>query len=394
MLTKTDNQNYILTDSLGLPRYWASAWILLFGASLAISTLKQRLSNIEVFYTHVDGDRKIGALDDAIGELNIPLLEEMLESFFLTLTNVPQIQTTSEQRWKDALTFVREICERLARTSEMSLKFEELRLRLERLNRIYGQLRTSRKTQPVIIRALPASVLQALYESVIPDSVNNPFKTESTQWRVYVAFLLLLHQGLRRGEVLSLPADFLKSERTTNGREYWLNVRSNEYDDDDPRHSLPSIKTLSSVRQIPVSLSTATALETYLHNYRGKQNHSFFLSSAKNLPLSAEGLNYFLEVLTQALTPESLKVLQERTGMKSISCHDLRHTAAVIRIKQLLSRGDDMSEALQKMRSFFGWAPNSSMPQLYAKAAFEERLQNVWSDEFDDRVAMILALPQ
>lgn len=80
--------------------------------------------------------------------------------------------------------------------------------------------------------------------------------------------------------------------------------------------------------------------------------------------------------------------------MTSISAHDLRHTAAVVRIKQLLANGDAMPEALQKLRSFFGWSPTSPMPQLYAKAAFEERLETVWTDEFDDRVAMLKELPQ
>jgi hypothetical protein len=80
----------------------------------------------------------------------------------------------------------------------------------------------------------------------------------------------------------------------------------------------------------------------------------------------------------------------DRTGMTSISPYDLRHTSAVIRMQQWLTRDDPMPEALQKMRSFFGWA---AMPQLYAKAAFEERLSHVWSDEFDDRVAMLSSLP-
>ncbi len=64
------------------------------------------------------------------------------------------------------------------------------------------------------------------------------------------------------------------------------------------------------------------------------------------------------------MSTDSMKILNDRTGMISISPHDLRHTAAVVRMKQLLGKGDPMPEALQKMRSFFGWAANSSMPQL------------------------------
>jgi integrase len=203
----------------------------------------------------------------------------------------------------------------------------------------------------------------------------------------------LLHLGLRRGEALILRADFLKWERTATGRQYWLNVQTND-SEDDPRYSTPSIKTVTSIRQIPVSGIIAEAFYTYLDNYRGEQNHPYFLSSMKKQPLSAEGMNYFFKILTGSLSPSTLKILFDRTGMLSISPHDLRHTAAVIRMRQLLSRGDSMPEALQKMRSYFGWSMTSSMPQLYAKAAFEERLATVWNDQFDDRVAMILELPQ
>ena len=394
MLQKIPVYGYTLTDNLGLPRYWSSAWGLLIGGSLAESTLKQRLNNIESFYIHVDSFSGYGALDDALGKVDIIFLEEMLEAFFVTLTNVPEVGMTSEQRWKDALSFVKEICERISRTLELSTRFEDIRIRLERLDRIYGKLRITKKSKPTLVRALPASVMKELYDAVIPGSKTNPFKSDESQWRVYATFMLLLHQGLRRGEALLLPADFLKSDRSSTGLQYWLNVRTNEYEDIDLRHTTPSIKTVASIRQIPVSVKTANVLMTYLENYRGKQNHSFLLSSARNQALSAEGIHYFLKCLSDILSKESLKVLYDRTGMTSISAHDLRHTAAVVRIKQLLSRGESMPEVLQKMRSFFGWSADSSMPQLYAKAAFEERLNTVWNDEFDDRVAMLLELPQ
>lgn len=394
MLQKIPVYGYTLIDNLGLPRYWSSAWGLLFGGSLAESTLKQRLSNIEAFYAHVDTLKYEGALDDALGNINVPFLEEMLETFFVTLTNVPEVGATSEQRWKDALSFVREICERISRTLLLTGRFEDMRIRLERLDRMYGKLRVTKKARPKFVRALPASVMQELYSAVIPGSNTNPFQSDASQWRAYATFMLLLHQGLRRGEALSLPADFLKSEQTNSGLQYWLNVRTNEYEDNDLRHTTPSIKTIASIRQIPVSSQTANALQTYLENYRGKQNHSFLLSSARGQALSAEGVHYFFKRLSTALSKDCLKVLYDRTGMSSISAHDLRHTAAVVRVKQLLSRGESMPEVLQKMRSFFGWSVDSPMPQLYAKAAFEERLNTVWNDAFDDRAAMLMELPQ
>jgi integrase len=394
MQRKIPHYGRVLTDRLGMPRYWAATWGLLAAGDLADSTIKTRLSNVEAFYVHAESDRTLGCLDDAIGRQDFPLLEEMLASYFVSMRNVPRVAANADQRWRDAVAFVREVSERLSSTSSSAERFAHLEIRLTRLERLYGQLRMKRKTIPHIVRALPASVLSALYDAILPGSASNPFKTDATQWRAFAAFLLLLHQGLRRGEVLTLPANFLKHERTKDGTQFWLNVRTNEYEDVDRRHSTPSIKTVSSIRQIPVSQVTATALLTYIENYRGRQAHPYFLSSAKNHPLSAEGLNYFFKSLSTSLSAEITKHLFDRTGMNSISPHDLRHTAAVIRMKQLLARGDPMPEALQKMRSFFGWAASSTMPQLYAKAAFEERLSHIWSDEFDDRVAMLSSLPE
>ena len=74
--------------------------------------------------------------------------------------------------------------------------------------------------------------------------------------------------------------------------------------------------------------------------------------------------------------------------------HDLRHTSAVVRLHQLLDSGDAMDEALQKMRTFFGWSKKSLMPSRYARAVFEDRLADVWNDSFDDRVALLRAIPK
>lgn len=393
MLTKVPHFGYVLTDSYGLPRYWSAAWTLLIGGSLAESTLKKKLIHIEAFYQHAEDRHRPGFLDDVLGSQDLPILEGLLESYFVSLRNVPKVGPSAEQRWRDAVGFVREMSERLTRTSEMSERFADVAVRLERLDRLYGQLRITKKNNVHFVRALPAVVLQELSSLVQPGDPSNPFKSDATQWRVYCTFLLLLHLGLRRGEALTMRADFLKWERTAAGRQFWVNVQSND-NEDDPRHSTPSIKTITSVRQIPVSGIIADAFYTYLENYRGKQNHPYFLSSLKKQPLSAEGVNHYFKILTHALSSSSLKILMDRTGMSSISPHDLRHTAAVVRMRQLLAKGDPMDEALQKMRSYFGWSRTSSMPQLYAKAAFEERLASVWNDAFDDRVAMILELSQ
>lgn len=170
MLTRLSTHQYALIDDTGLPRYWATAWSLLVGRSLATSTLKRHLANIDAFYLNAEFDRQPGALDDTLGDLNLPLLEEMLEAYFVLLTNVPDVGSMTEQRWKGALSFVRDVCERLACTPAMSACFEDLLLRLERLKRLYGQLRATKRPKPTLVQSLPATVPDAFYDAVLPSS--------------------------------------------------------------------------------------------------------------------------------------------------------------------------------------------------------------------------------
>jgi hypothetical protein len=51
-----------------------------------------------------------------------------------------------------------------------------------------------------------------------------------------------------------------------------------------------------------------------------------------------------------------------------------------------------LDEALQKMRSFFGWSRTSDMPQRYARAVFEDRLSGIWSNVFDERTEILRAI--
>jgi hypothetical protein len=66
----------------------------------------------------------------------------------------------------------------------------------------------------------------------------------------------------------------------------------------------------------------------------------------------------------------------------------------VVRLNQLLSSGVEMTDALERMRAFFGWSRYSDMPLRYARAVFEDRLASVWNNTFDDRVEVLRNLPE
>lgn len=366
----------VLVDRHGIPRYWSTVWSTMHAGQLADSTHKKKLYFISGLYQHAEEMYGPGALDDSIADLDEDKLAVLLESWFVSISNRTGRTDSDEARWQTGLDFVITIATWIAKNDTNS-HLQNIEKRLNRLSLLYKQLHISKSRGIESIRSLPAVVVSALYELLDPESATNPFPRLATRWRIYVAFILMLHQGLRRGELLLLSTDAIKSafDTKTNRHRYWINVSESTYGvaSDDSRSSRPSIKTKDSIRQIPVSAATAGIVETYAMNFRGKTPHSYLLSSQSNRPLSSEALTKAFVVISRAIPSDVMSHLTDRTGKTSITPHDLRHTCAVWRLSQLLQHGDSMDESLQKMRSFFGWSRESSMPSRYAKAVFEDR---------------------
>lgn len=387
----------ILVDEYGLPRYWAAVWSAATASQLADSTHLKKLRHIENLYQHADQLLGRSALDDALGTLNDDTLAIILESWFVSIRNQPQTTESDEKRWQTGLGFVSSVVTWVSK-SQAGRLMRRIEERLQQLSMLYRQLHVNKAKPIEAVRSLPAATVKTLYELLDPESSLNPFPRVRTRWRVFVSFILMLHQGLRRGEILLLPVDCIKSafDSKQSRLRYWINVQENPYEEagSDPRYSKPSIKTAASIRQVPVSETTAHIIDSYAQNYRGQPQHSFLLNSQTNMPLSTEGLTKVFAEISRRLPVNVLKELNDRTGKQSVTPHDLRHTCAVMRLHQLLQQGDSLEESLQKVRTFFGWSKTSTMPSRYARAVFEDRLATVWNDAFDDRVALLRALPK
>ena len=365
-------------------------------ASLPTSTHTKKLRYIDDLYSHADRLRGKHALDDALASLNEATLAEILESWFVSIRNRSTATRSDEKRWQTGLAFVTSTVTWLSTSGTSNDRLQRIEQRIHRLSTLYNQLHVHKNAQAEIIRSLPATTVEWLYQTLDPASADNPFKRARKRWCVFVAFVLMLHQGLRRGEMLLLPVDVIKSEydHKQQRTRHWISVRENKYaeSDPDPRYSRPQIKTVHSLRQVPVSGLTATLVQSYAENYRGRPNHSFLLNAQSNRPLSTESLTSAFKQISGSMPPRVLNDLRQRTGKESISPQDLRHTSAVVRLHQLLEKGDSMDEALQKLRTFFGWSKNSQMPLRYARAVFEDRLAGVWNNAFDDRVTLLRSL--
>ena len=96
-------------------------------------------------------------------------------------------------------------------------------------------------------------------------------------------------------------------------------------------------------------------------------------------------MNEIFEVASKALSPEAKRSLRKQ-GLEGVSCHDLRHTSAVVRMTRYRDKGLDLDTAQGNLREYFGWSEESNMPRLYAKAYFETTLAEVWDETFDTYV--------
>jgi len=319
----------VLVDPKGLPRYWATIWSAATAGALADSTHLKKLRYLDNLYRHADELLGYGVLDDALASLDDAVLGQILESWFISIRNKSRTTAADETRWQVGFHFVRSVMAWIAKSDSHRI-LEQIEARLHQLSVLYSQFRVQKRNAPESIRSLPASTVEALYQLLDPESESNPFPRNRTRWRVYVAFILTLHQGLRRGEVLLLPADAVKSgfdarlERVRS----WINIRENDYEgsDLDPRHSKPGIKTQASIRQITISETTARIVQLYVDNYRGRAQHSFLLSSKTRAPLSTEALTKAFATVSSRLPPKVIAELESRTGKTTITPHDLRHT--------------------------------------------------------------------
>jgi hypothetical protein len=116
--------------------------------------------------------------------------------------------------------------------------------------------------------------------------------------------------------------------------------------------------------------------------------------SQKAKPLALRSFGKMFDVVSEALSDRAKEAMRKQ-GLASISCHDLRHTAAVARIRRYQDAGMELDKAQEKLRVFFGWSKSSNMPRLYARAYFETSLAEVWDEKFETFVdALRRTLPE
>ncbi|MHB0804860.1 tyrosine-type recombinase/integrase [Stutzerimonas nitrititolerans] len=385
-------KGWLLVDDMGLPRFWATVWADVLKADMGLTTRGHHLYAVERFYQTTDRQFGLGALDRMLAELDMASLESALSSFLSNLRNDASLRgINNNQAWGSAKSFVADIVSHLSASSAND--YSKIHSRLMRLDRLYSQVSPGRPKPPAAIRALPATVVEDIYEIFSPTSPRNPFRTKALQWRNYLMFLLMLHLGLRRGEVAILPADAIKSDFdiATGAERFWLNVAESPYEDEDSRFNAPSLKTPHSRRQLPLTEEIVLVSDILLGNYRRGVPHSYLFGSQHGKALSLRSIHRVFEVVNKHLSPSAKKALAAR-NISGITAHDLRHTCAVFRLGSYVSLGDELDLATEKLRIFFGWSPSSPMPRHYARAYFESNSADMWNETYDRLITTLRSL--
>ena len=377
----------------GMPRFLANMWLSLNEQKYSPGYTAQHLRALDMLYTYFENSSaELKNLDETVIQGEVDELTRGLRGF------VAERQNIANSTGKDQSAHVQMAC------AVISSALDELRHKNKRLfsnsaqinratsniNTLYRFLRPPRASKVRTIRSLPTSVMDELIQLLRPDSNANPFRTRKLKIRNFILFSLLYQMGLRRGELLNLSSNCMKAQfdSETERVVYWLNIRPPK--EHDTRSKKPKLKNEYSTRQLPVSKSLYGFIDGFVTNYRGRSNHGFLIGSQKGNPLSERALNSIFETISNSLSKETQELLREQCGSPNITPHQLRHTAAVDRIRGYRKSGIEMDNAEALMRVFFGWSPQSNMPRLYAKAFYVEQLNTTWLEEFDKRVSDIM----
>jgi integrase len=401
MITNVTSRNlpealrgWVSTCPSGTPRYWLMAWIDTAKAHLAPSSRRKVLAAVDRFYDtayEINGE----CLDRALARCDLKLIRTTLDAHFHRLRNeAAQRGQPSSSKRAAVLGFAKDVVIGIAGDRERS-GWHSVSSYIEHIDGLYRQLWPSRPGPALALRALPLTVVEELFDIFDPASGRNPFRGAPNKHRNYLMFMMFLVLGLRRGEILLIQGSSLQRQFDgALGRDrYWLHVTNLPEEDAaaDPRYDPPSLKTHSSCRVLPLNDTISQVADVYLEGFRHRSRHAALFTSQKGTPLSARSCNEVFEMASSKLSSQACETLRMQ-GKTAIQPHDLRHTAVVRRLTAYRKVGIEHSEAVEKLRAFFGWSQTSTMPRHYARAYYETEHEEVWNDRYDAYVDAVRSL--
>lgn len=194
---------------------------------------------------------------------------------------------------------------------------------------------------------------------VRPGSLYNPFEDQPTQIRNQLLILLLLHLGIRAGELLNIRV----SDIDWANNQIVIARRADEKKD--PRRRQPLVKTLD--RRLPMKDTLVQAIHRYVVQFRSKvpgaRKHEYLLVTHKSGPTQGQPMSrpalIKVIVLISAAAPE----------LAGLHAHELRHTWND-RFSEFMDSSEDPPTAEQQeaQRSYLqGWKSGSGTAATYTK---------------------------
>jgi len=204
-----------------------------------------------------------------------------------------------------------------------------------------------------------------LLEVVRPGSERNPFGDEATQVRNQLIILLLLHLGIRSGELLNIRVSDVDWSRNQ------IVIARRADEKNDPRRRQPLVKTLD--RRLPIKDTLVQAMHNYVLQFRrkvlGARKHDYLLVTHKSGPTQGQPMS------RSTLIKVIDMVAQADPSLARLHSHELRHTWNN-RFSEYMDTKVDApkQEEQESQRSYLqGWKPDSGTAAIYTKRFTREK---------------------
>lgn len=383
----------IILDADGLPLFEPTIFAIsvLRGRNLASNSIKQALRAVMVLQSMLDKDginldRRIeqgelltyGEIDRlvALSKLEMESIWEnekpagqqrkmiSLEQARLNLTRQKAKNGVQPGTSAIRLIYIRKylvwyVNNRIMRMQQGTARSEMIELRDLVLSAIEERTPSSRGRSGEPERmGLTSEAQITLLEIIDPANSNNPWETLHSKERNALIVHMMLELGLRRGELLGVRINDIKSNE--------LYVARRPDDELDDRLDEPNAKTRA--RPIPLSRDLSQRIYNYVNGAR------YAIKAARKRPMlivSDAGRELSLSAVNKLFVPLQLT----SSLLTYVTPHTLRHTFNDNLYESLDAAGMSHVEIRKAMIRLNGWSDNSSSPDYYTKRSTTRRAQ-------------------
>lgn len=372
----------------GMPLYYPNLYVTtqVRNRSNSVAVMESALSGINVLLSYCD-ERRIDLADRflqreffAIHELDA-IRDYCQQSFARRAADVRQQVTSINSNVKPKpsrktglanvymrLTHIAKYVEWLAKVVLTGGVDRKTALDIDRMKKGFESRRPIRKGRNQLGRekGLTHEQEEILLDVIRPGSERNPFEDQATQIRNQLLIMLLLHLGIRSGELLNIR---LSDIDWANNQ---IRIARRADEKSDPRRRQPLVKTLD--RRLPMKDTLVQAIHHYVVQVRrkvpGVRGHEgYLLVTHKSGPTQGQPMSRsaFIKVikLISAAAPE----------LAGLHAHELRHTWNN-RFSEFMDARIDppKPEEQEAQRSYLqGWKAGSGTAAIYTKRFTQEK---------------------